>query len=155
MSETRPVRPGHLPPGDRARIVIADDDRLFATELAEILESHEEFDVVGFAEDGAEALALVRELEPAVVVMAVSIPVLDGAEATRRMRDLPSAPEVVLLTTEDTKAADPSIYESGASAYVSKADAPSVIDVIAGVTRLRRTMSLWRALPRLRSLRRT
>src|SRR5918999_1800481 len=83
MGQTGDVGPrSGWPSADGARIVIADGDRLFATTLTAALERHEEFEVVGIAGDGAEAVALAEDLKPSVVVMDADVPVLDGIEAT-------------------------------------------------------------------------
>ena len=124
MSETPPVPP---PP---VRIVVADDDRLFARMLRTRLNEHPDLDVVGVAEDGSRAVALVEEFEQDVVVMDVKMPGVDGVEATRRIRALPSPPSVVLITGDDEDA-DARAYEAGAAAYLRKSvDLVSLIDMI-------------------------
>jgi DNA-binding NarL/FixJ family response regulator len=128
-----------VPPPDPTRIVIADDDRLFAETLRTALMAHEEFEVVAIAGDGAEAVARVRELRPSLVLMDVTMPVLDGIEATRQIRALPDPPAVVLVTGEEAESVDRRAYEAGATAYLRKSqDLASVIDVIVAVSRLSR-----------------
>jgi DNA-binding NarL/FixJ family response regulator len=82
-----------------------------------------EFEVVGEAGDGAEAVDLARALQPDVVVMDIRMPRLDGIEATRRIQAQPDAPRVLVLTTFDL---DEYVYEAlraGASGFMLK-DAP-------------------------------
>jgi CheY-like chemotaxis protein len=128
-----PPEPGSKP----IRILIADDDPGFAEMLRDALEVHDQFDVVAVVANGAEAVASTEGLKPELVLMDVTMPVLDGIEATRRIRDLPSAPTVVLITGDDSVAGDKRAYEAGAAAYLRKShELVSVIDVIVAVSRL-------------------
>ena len=68
---------------DRVRVLIADDQRLFAEALEAILSTDGRIAVVGRAENGGEAVALARDARPDVVLMDIAMPVLDGIEATR------------------------------------------------------------------------
>jgi DNA-binding NarL/FixJ family response regulator len=126
-----------VPPVDRTRILIADDDRLFAEMLRNALACHDEFDVVSVVENGADAVEGTRALKPSLVLMDVAMPLLDGIEATRLMRDLDDPPTVVLITGEESESNDKRAYEAGAAAYLRKSqELVSVIDVIVAVSRL-------------------
>ena len=123
------LRPGS-PSRDRIRIVVADDDWMFARLLQVRLSAHPDLEVSGTAGNGSEAVALAEKLEPDLVLMDVTMPVLDGVEATRLIRALPEPPTVVLVTGEDHDA-DLGAYEAGAAAYLRKSlDLVSLIDVI-------------------------
>ena len=106
------------------RVLIADDQTLVRGGFRMILRAEADIDVVGEAADGAEAVALARELSPDVVLMDVRMPNVDGIEATRRIVDgSEGAPRVLVLTTFDL---DEYVYEAlraGASAFLLK-DAP-------------------------------
>jgi DNA-binding NarL/FixJ family response regulator len=137
MRQTPPVS---LPPGtptrDRIRIVLANDDRMFARLLQVRLAAHPDLEVIGIAGNGSEAVALADELAPDIVLMDVSMPVLDGVEATRLIRALPEPPSVVLVTGQEDDA-DLGAYETGAAAYLRKSlDVVSLIDVIVALTQL-------------------
>jgi two-component system, NarL family, response regulator NreC len=137
MGETRPM--GHVsavPPSDRTRILIADDDRFFAEMLRSALAGHDGFDVVGIVANGADAVAQTEMLKPALVLMDVAMPRLDGIEATRKIRELPDAPMVVLITGEESSR-DKHAYEAGATAYLRKSqELVAVIDVVVAVAGL-------------------
>ena len=81
------------------RLLLADDHRMVRQSMRRAMEDAG-FDVVGEADDGQEAVRLASELRPDVVLMDVSMPVLDGVEATRQLRSAkdPDAPQVVMLT---------------------------------------------------------
>ena len=101
------------------RIVIADDDPLFGRMVQAQLSERDEFEVVGLAANGLEAIMLTQELEPDLVLLDVSMPVLDGIDAARIIRQGRRPPSVVLVTGEDD-ASDARAYEVGAAAYVRK-----------------------------------
>ena len=102
------------------RVLIADDHRLFAEALQAILAGDERIEVVGQASDGSEAVALTRKLGPDVVLMDVSMPVLDGFEATREIRAGSKETRVLMLTGSNSRADVDRSREVGASGYVTK-----------------------------------
>jgi DNA-binding NarL/FixJ family response regulator len=106
------------------RVLLADDQALVRKGFRLILELEGDMEVVGEAADGAEALVLIRELEPDVVVMDIRMPEVDGIEATRRLQRAGSAARVLILTTFDL---DEYVYEAmraGAAGFLLK-DVPS------------------------------
>ena len=105
------------------RVLIADDQTLVRSGLRMILKSDPELEVVGEAADGAEAVALVRELGPEVVLMDVRMPKLDGIEATKRLLREPDPPRVLVLTTFDLDEYVFAALRAGASGFLLK-DAP-------------------------------
>lgn len=128
-----------MPRHNRLRIVIADDDPMFAALLRARLGGRAGLEVVGLAGDGAEAVALAERLLPDLLLMDVHMPGVDGIEATRMVRDLPDPPTVVLITGDDEDA-DARAYEAGAAAYLQKSvDIVSLIDVVVAVSRVART----------------
>ncbi len=112
-------------------VVIADDQRLVRAGFRVILAGEPDIDVVGEAADGREAVEVVRALAPAVVLMDIRMPNMDGLAAARRILGH-SASRVLILTTFD---ADEYVYESlkmGASGFLLK-DAPP--DQLVGAVR--------------------
>jgi DNA-binding NarL/FixJ family response regulator len=101
-------------------VLIADDHRLFAEALEAILDGDGRIAVVGRAGDGQEAVELTRRLKPDVVLMDLSMPVLDGIEATREIRRRGHKPCVLVLTGSNSRQDVDRSREAGASGYVTK-----------------------------------
>jgi DNA-binding NarL/FixJ family response regulator len=83
------------------KILLVDDQPLFREGLRALLSLQADFEVVGEAENGEEALSLARQLHPSVVLMDLQMPVLDGVAATRRLREEQADCRVIVLTTFD------------------------------------------------------
>jgi len=102
------------------RVLIADDHRLFGQALEAVLTGESEFEVVGYARDGREAVQLATELHPDVTLMDLSMPVLDGVEATREIRkSIPDAC-VLMLTGSNSQVDIDRARKAGAAGYVTK-----------------------------------
>ena len=107
-----------------SRIVVADDHPLFRSALRQTLESHSDFEVVGEAANGREALELCRRLRPELVLMDLRMPQMDGVAATHAIkREFPET-LVLILTAVDESAGLSDALEAGAAGYVLK-DAPA------------------------------
>jgi DNA-binding NarL/FixJ family response regulator len=105
---------------EAVRVLIADDNVLFARTLELILGDDDRFEVVGLAKDGEETVELTESLHPDVVLMDITMPRLDGLEATRRLRELGSPAHVVMLTESDLSGDVVRARRAGADAYVPK-----------------------------------
>jgi DNA-binding NarL/FixJ family response regulator len=106
------------------RILLVDDQPLFREGLRTLLSVHSDFEVVGEAGNGEEALQLARSLLPSVVLMDLQMPVLDGVAATRRLKAEQPESRVIVLTTFDD---DEMVFDglrAGALGYLLK-DVPS------------------------------
>jgi DNA-binding NarL/FixJ family response regulator len=113
------------------RVLIADDEPLFAEALAGILSADERIEVVGRAADGSEAVDLARRLAPDVVVMDLSMPVLDGFGATEQIAGSPGDVRVLVLTGSEDPADVAKARRAGATGYVTKDQiADGLVDAI-------------------------
>ena len=113
------------------RVLLVDDQQLVREGLRRILHPEEGFEVVGECEDGAAVDDAVAHQLPDVVVMDVRMKDVDGVEATRRLRDRPDAPPVLVLTTFDDDEVLSGALRAGAAGFVLK-DAPGE-DIIRSV----------------------
>jgi DNA-binding NarL/FixJ family response regulator len=102
------------------RVLIADDQALVRSGFRLIVETRPDLDVVGEAEDGAEAVRLTLELEPDVILMDVRMPGVDGIEATRRIVAAGSAARILVLTTFDLDEYVYAAVRAGASGFLLK-----------------------------------
>ncbi|WP_409056991.1 response regulator [Streptomyces sp. SYP-A7185] len=119
------------------RVVLADDERMVRTALRVILSAEPDLEVVGEAASGAEAVSVVRELAPDVVLMDVRMPETDGIRATEQiLRTQADPPRIVVVTTFEN---DSYVYEAlraGASGFLLKrADADSLVQAVRLVAR--------------------
>ena len=108
------------------RVVIADDEALVRSGLALLLRHEPGFEVAGLAGDGLEAVSLVREQRPDVVLMDIRMPGIDGLEATRRIVGDPSTAScrVLVLTTFDHDENVFAALRAGASGFLPKDTVP-------------------------------
>jgi two-component system nitrate/nitrite response regulator NarL len=105
---------------NKIRVLIADDHRLFAETLQALLATEDRVEVVGSARDGKEAVRLTRRLRPDVILMDISMPVMDGFEATRRIRKDRQDACVLMLTGSNSRADVDLARKAGAAGYVTK-----------------------------------
>ena len=106
--------------GSRIRVLIADDQALFREGLRTLLSTRPEVEVVAEAANGLEALAMTAQLQPAVVLMDLQMPEMDGIQATARMRDRHPDIPVLVLTTFDDDANLFGALRAGAAGYLLK-----------------------------------
>jgi len=103
-------------------VVVVDDQAPFRQAMAAVVGATDGFAVAGEAVTGEDSITMCSELRPDLVLMDVNLPGIDGVEATRQLRAMPTPPVVLLLSTYDADDGDGFVVASGASAYVTKSE---------------------------------
>jgi two-component system nitrate/nitrite response regulator NarL len=121
----------------RPRVLLADDHPPLLAAIRRLLSA--EFDVVGEAADGVEAVRMARALQPDVVIMDLAMPPMGGIEAIRQIQAEPSGPAILALTVISDSSVRKAALEAGASGYVLKSQAgsdliPAIRTALAGET---------------------
>lgn len=111
---------GKLETSDKLTILIADDHPLVREALHQSLEGEEDMKVVAEASDGEEAVKLVSELKPNVVVMDIVMPRLNGIEATRKIKEIAPDTAILILTAYDDDEYVLGLLDAGAAGYLLK-----------------------------------
>jgi DNA-binding NarL/FixJ family response regulator len=109
------------------RVLLVDDDALVRAGLSMMLNGSDSLVIVGEAEDGDQVPAAVARHRPDVVLMDLRMPRVDGIAATRRLRAVPRAPEVIVLTTFDADENVLGALRAGASGFLLKDSPPAEI----------------------------
>jgi two-component system, NarL family, nitrate/nitrite response regulator NarL len=118
------------------RVLIADDHRLFAEALEAVLSNEERIEVVGRAADGGEAVAMAEQLEPDVVALDISMPVMDGFEAAAELEKLAHPPAILMLTGSSAPEDIDRARRVGAKGYITKDSiAARLVDAILAAAR--------------------
>ena len=121
---------------DKIRILLVDDHDILRAGLRAILSAEADIEVVGEADDGSEAVTKAESLSPDVVLMDISMPVMDGLEATRRIHQSCPEVKVLVLTIHDNEEYLFQVLEAGGSGYlVKKSAATELISAIRTVYR--------------------
>ena len=108
----------------KTRILICDDHTLFVEGIKAMLRNESSLEIVGEARDGRQAVDLVKELKPDLLLMDVSMPDMNGFDATQRVHELDPNIKVLILTMHDEEELVARCLEAGAAGYIIK-DAPA------------------------------
>lgn len=118
----------------KIRILIADDHRVVREGLAAILKSRSDMDVVGEATNGFEVIEKAKALKPDVILMDISMPQMNGVEATQAIRKISPEIGIVVLTMHDDDATIFDLVRTGVHGYLLKdADSSEIIKAIRSI----------------------
>lgn len=116
------------------RILLADDFEVVRTGLKNLLSESGDWDICGEADNGLSAVRKVVELNPDVVVLDITMPVMNGLEAAREIRRLAPRTKIVMFSIHDSARMAQEAKQAGADAYVAKSSSIEDIEkIIAGV----------------------
>jgi len=134
MAEERPDSVTHHGKTGKISIIVADDHPLFRQSISSVLQKQPDFQVVAEASDGEEAVKLAAELQPDVVLMDITMPRLDGLEATRQIKASHPSIIVLVLTIHSDDQHIIEILEAGAAGYLTKSVfGEAVVQAVRGV----------------------
>ncbi len=119
----------------KTKVLIVDDHAVVIDGIKKVLSDHPEFEVVGEAYDGYEALGKVESLKPHVVIMDISMPELNGIEATRRIKQSHPDTNIIVFTMHSNKEFVLDLFKAGVTGYVLKSDPTSDLVLAIKATR--------------------
>lgn len=115
----------------KIRVLVVDDHTIVRDGICALLALTGDIEVIGEATNGSEALKMVKEFNPDVVIMDIAMPIMGGLEATRRINKGFPRTKILVLTQHDDKEYVFPVIESGASGFISKAAASS--ELVSGI----------------------
>jgi DNA-binding NarL/FixJ family response regulator len=120
----------------KLRVLIADDHEVVRAGVRSLLESQSDCEICGEATTGLQAVTLAQQLHPDVVIMDVTMPELNGLEATRQIREVAPGVQVLVLSVHESEELVREILNAGAHGYILKSDAGR--ELIAAMQALRK-----------------
>src|SRR5215472_609671 len=123
------------------KLLLVDDHEIVREGLRSLLKAHRDWEIVGEAADGRQAVALVKDLKPDIVILDISMPLLNGLEATRQILKMRPQTKVLILTMYESDSLIRDILDVGARGYVLKTDVGK--DLVAAVESLHRNKTFF------------
>jgi DNA-binding NarL/FixJ family response regulator len=105
------------------RILLADDHKVVRQGTRALLSATPEWEIVGEADNGRDAVSLTTELKPDIVILDIAMPELNGLDAARQIKKNSPETEVLIFTAQETEALVHDVFDSGARSYIMKTDA--------------------------------
>ena len=105
---------------EKIKVLLAEDHIVVREGIRELIQGENDMEVVGEAGDGAEAIELVSQVEPDVILMDIAMPKLNGIEATRRIKESHPSVSILILTAYDSEEFIFALVEAGAAGYLLK-----------------------------------
>lgn len=116
------------------RVILADDHVVVRIGIRNLLSRSTDISVIGEASNGVEAIQLVNELKPDVLLLDMEMPELDGVEVARRLRAAKAPVKILALSAYNDKQYILSMFDQGAAGYLTKDEAPEkIIEAVRGV----------------------
>jgi DNA-binding NarL/FixJ family response regulator len=120
----------------KTKILVADDHRVVVEGIKSALRDHPEFEVVGEAFDGREAIEKAKSLRPDIIIMDISMPALNGIDATMQIKEVEPEIQIIIFTMHSDRENIIDLFKAGISAYVLKEDPMS--DLVLAIKAVRR-----------------
>lgn len=105
---------------DKIRIFIADDHRILRDGIRSLIEDENDMVVIGEAEDGRAAVKMANQLEPDVMILDIAMPILNGLEATRQIKQLKPQVKILILSMHENEEYIRQVLAAGAQGYILK-----------------------------------
>jgi two-component system, NarL family, nitrate/nitrite response regulator NarL len=126
----------------KVRILIVDDHEIIHNGIKDILRSEEEYDIVGHAFDGQEAIEKTKALNPDLIMMDISMPIMNGIEAVKAIKELNVGARIIALTQHSDNEYITEMFKAGANGYLLKnSRKDEFIEAIETVLKKRRYLS--------------
>jgi DNA-binding NarL/FixJ family response regulator len=123
------------------RVLVADDHEIVRKGIRSLIEEREGWEVCGEASDGRDAVVKAQSLEPDIVILDISMPLLNGLEATRQIRKNRPTSQVLILSMHETEQVIQQVLEAGAMGYLFKSDAGR--DLVGAIEALERNKTFF------------
>jgi two-component system response regulator DegU len=111
--------------GRKIRILVVDDHQIFRESLRQIIEGRKDMEVVAEADNGSSAIKQVQKFKPDIVIMDIRMPVVDGIDATRRIKSKYPEIKIIALSSHSDRSYVEKMMQAGASDYMSKICSPN------------------------------